>query len=183
MKKLYLFLVTIGIFFFTTDQVFAQVMPSGNYMMQNQVSVTPSEGDLQDINTGKDLFLKLQNKQLTCSNLQDDDFEKIGEYIMNVQFGENTSSHIQMNERIKQMMGDQGEERMHTAIGRSVMNCNLSNQQGGVNNMMGNWNWNGSMMSGNWFGAFSIFAVLFLLVGLVDLILLGIFLWKKIGKS
>lgn len=167
--------------------VHAQMMGgNGNGMMgtSGTPTVTPTQQDIQDIQTGKDFFDKFQSKQVTCSILKDDDFEKIGEYVMDQQFG-NTGNHIQMNERIKQMMGDQGEERMHIAIGRSVTNCTTTNnQQGGVTGMMGNWGgWTGSMMGGNWFGAFGVFAFLFWLVGFIDLILLGIFLWKRIGRK
>lgn len=46
--------------------------------------------------------------------------------------------------------------------------------------MMG---WGGGMMGvGGNLGLFSFFATLFYLVGLIDLILLAIFLWKKISK-
>lgn len=41
--------------------------------------------------------------------------------------------------------------------------------------------WNYGMMSG-WFGGFNIFGSLVSLIVLIDLVLLGIWLWKKIQK-
>lgn len=184
-KMIIILLITFLLFSSLVFHANAQMMNIGNGMMgtSGTPTVTPTQQDLQDIQTGKNLFDKFQSKQVTCSNLKDDDLEKIGEYVMDQQFG-NTGNHIQMNERIKQMMGDQGEKRMHIAIGRSVTDCTTTtNQQGGVTGMMGNWGWTGSMMGGNWFGAFGVFAFLFWLVGFIDLILLGIFLWKRIGRK
>ncbi len=158
-------------------------------MMFGTPSVTPNPTEVQqqqqDEAQGKQLFDQLQNNQTTCKKLTDSDFEKIGEYSMSQMFGGNTAAHIAMNQRIQQMHGDTGEEQMHIQIGKSVTNCNTTNnQQGGVTGMMGNWGgWTGSMMGGNWFGAFGVFAFLFWLVGFIDLILLGIFLWKRIGRK
>jgi len=163
-----------GLYFLVVTSASAQMMGTGTSMMQGQVSVTPSAQDLQDIQTGKDLYVKFQANKVSCSSLKDDDFEKIGEYIMDQQFG-NTNSHIQMNERAKQMMGDQGEERMHISIARSILNCNANagSQQGGVRPMMyDNFGW-----------GFGIFHLLIAIIIIVDLILAGIWLWKQINKK
>lgn len=69
---------------------------------------------------GKALYDKLQAKQSTCADLADADFELIGEYVMGQRLG---GSHIQMNERIKLMMGSAGEEQMHVLIGKSATGC------------------------------------------------------------
>jgi len=60
---------------------------------------------------------------------------------------------------------------MHTQLGLAATGCN-TNGKGGVFSMMG----------GN-FGWFGIGVTLFWLVGFIDLILLGLFLWKQIKKK
>lgn len=175
-----LFLLVLALFFVLVPRVHAQMMGS----FSNQPSVTPTQEDIQDIQTGKDLYNKFQNKQITCNALKDDDFEKIGEYIMNQRLG-NIEEHIQMNNTMKQMMGEQGEENVHTNIGRATINC-IANAQskGGVSNMMGwggNYGYQNMMNSGFGWG-FGILGFFFWIVLFIDLVLLGIFLWKKIRK-
>lgn len=179
----------VAAFFISFTLIFALSTSSSAQMMQQTSpmmalpSVTPSPNDVQDIQTGKDLFTKFQNRELSCANLQNDDFEKIGEYLMEQSFGGNTAAHIQMNNTMKQMMGDQGEEQMHIRLAKNATGC-LANGQGGVGNMMGNWGWQGSMMGWNGaFGVFGFFAALFWLVSFIDLILLGIFLWQRIRRG
>ncbi len=135
----------------------------------------PSAQDLKDIQTGQDLFGKFQSKQLSCGQLKDDDFEKIGEYIMNQRFGGDSARHIQMNNTAKQMMGENGEEQMHIQLGKNTTGCN-TNKQGGGNNMMG-WGYSGMMSAG-----FGFLGTIIWVVVLIDLILLGVWLWKKIQK-
>ena len=69
---------------------------------------------------GKELYEKLQSKQTTCAKLTDSDFELIGEYVMGTRMG---GSHESMNERIKQMIGNEGEEQMHIALGKNATGC------------------------------------------------------------
>jgi len=149
---------------------------------QTHAQTTPTQQDLQDIQTGQALYTKLQNQQLTCKDLKNDDFEKIGEYVMDQRFG-NTQSHIQMNNNMKQMMGDQSEENMNIKLGMIATGCNTSlSTKGGVPNMM-DWGYGyGNMMNGSFGWGFSILGSLFWLVAFIDLILLGIWLWKKIQK-
>lgn len=162
---------------FLAPKSHAQMM---NYYTGN-VMVTPTQEDKADIAEGKSLYEKLQNKQVTCSQFQDSDFEKIGEYIMEQRFG-TTQQHIQMNYQMKQMMGEQGEEAMHVSLGKSATGCSTQNftQKGGVIPMMWGYNYPG-MMGGAGLG-FGIAGALLWLVAFIDLVLLGIFLWKKIRK-
>ena len=164
--------------------LFLVVTPKTQAQMMQRLSgtpqVTPTQQDLRDIQTGQNLYIKFQNKEVTCNNLQDSDFEKIGEYTMDLQFSD-TNSHIQMNNRAKQMMGDQGEERMHIAIGQGITGCNTNNQQGGVKTMMG---WNGfGMMNGYYGWGGNILSIIICTAVFVDLILLGVWLWKQIKKK
>jgi len=121
-----LFLTMLVVILMFVPKIHAQMM--GNFY--NQSTDVPTQQDLQDIQTGKDLYNKLQAKQATCSQLKNDDFEKIGEHIMNQRFG-NTQSHIQMNNTMKQMMGNQGEENMHIKLGMIATGCdtNLSTKE------------------------------------------------------
>ena len=124
-KKLFLVLLILFSFFAFLKTANAQMM--GN----SEPSVTPSAQDIKDIQTGQNLYNKFQSKQLSCGQLKDADFEKIGEYVMNQRFS-NTNQHIQMNNQAKQMMGENGEEQMHIQIAKNATGCS-SNGQGGEN--------------------------------------------------
>ncbi len=87
---------------------------------------------------GKALYEKLQAKEVVCADLADSDFELIGEYVMGTRLG---GTHEQMNERIKQMMGTQGEEQMHIALGKNATGCLSGTSSSSGNGMM-----NGGMM-------------------------------------
>ena len=145
-------------------------------------TVTPSQQDIQDITTGQDLYTKFQQKQISCTQLQDGDFEKIGEYLMNQRFGNDVNAHIQMNDRMKQMMGDQAEERMHIALARSATGCTTGFQQGGGRNMMGMGYGYQGMMGGGWYGFEALWLFGYAVI-MTDLILVGIWLWKQIKKK
>jgi len=79
----------------------------------------------QEEQEGKQFLNNLNNKTVTCSELKDADFEKIGEYFMGQSIGD-TSRHIAMNEMMKSMMGEQGEEQMHIAWGKRGSGCDTS---------------------------------------------------------
>ena len=159
----------------------AQMMGGRGPVMQGYgyvISVTPSPQDVNDINTGKDLFTKFQNKQVSCNNIKDDDFEKIGEYVMQQRFTD-IGQHVQVDNNIKQMMGEQAEEQMHIRLGRNATGC-FSNQQGGENGMMGGFY--PSMMNsgwGYWFGSLWLLAYIFVMI---DLVLAAIWLWRQIKR-
>jgi len=83
-----------------------------------------SDEQRQEEAEGKALYDKLQAKEVTCADLSDDDFELIGEYVMGKQSG---SSHEQMNARIKQMMGNEGEVQMHIILAKNATACTSGN--------------------------------------------------------
>ncbi|MBI4226368.1 hypothetical protein HY612_04610 [Candidatus Roizmanbacteria bacterium] len=144
---------------------------------------------------GKAIWDKLQKKQLTCDRLSDEEFERLGEYYMGQMMGD---SHEAMNNMMAKMMGEKGEEQMHLIMGKRLSGCDSSAQltsqgvgfmpmlgmmqmmTGGDRSMMGYGGFN-NMMGG--FGLFGLLFWLFWIVILVDLILLGIWLWKKIKKE
>jgi len=171
-KKFITLLAVFSLVFFPTQVAHGQMM--GN----PQVSTTPSVQDIQDIQAGQSLLNKFQNKQVTCRQLKDDDFEKIGEFLMNQSFGNNTNAHIQMNDNMKQMMGESGEEQMHIRLAKNATGC-TTNEQGGVNNMM---SWGNFGMMG-WNSGFVILPFLIQLIVFVDLVLVGIWLWERISSK
>ncbi len=96
----------------------------------------------QEEQEGKKFLDNLSNKAVACSKLKDADFEKIGEYFMGQSIGD-TSRHIAMNEMMKSMMGQQGEEQMHVTWGKRGSGCDTGTKGGG-NPMMG-YGWNDMM--------------------------------------
>jgi len=153
MKKLF--------FFATFIFVFSFVLPISSFAQSQQ----------QEEQMGKQFLDSLGNKTITCSKLKDADFEKIGEYFMGQSIGD-TSRHIVMNEMMKKMMGEQGEEQMHIVMGKRLSGC-----KGGDNSMMGNFY--GNMMNNGWglFGGLMwILVVVFLILGII-------YFWKEINRK
>lgn len=182
-RAVLLTLIVFGFLFISLSSVHAQMM-SGNTYPTPAITSSDIQSQQQEENEGKTVLDELNTKSITCSQVTDTQFEKIGEYVMAKSFSGDTASHIAANNRMKSMMGDQGEEQMHINIGKQTAGCNNNgnaNLRGGGNTMMG-WGYgNNGMMGGN-FGAFSILALLFWLVGFIDLVLVGIWLWQKIKK-
>src|SRR3990172_7158286 len=72
---------------------------------------------------GKAVWEKLQAKQTTCSDLSEENFGALGEYFMGQMMG---AFHEAMNNMMIQMMGKEGEEQMHTVMGKRLSGCNTS---------------------------------------------------------
>jgi len=160
MKKLFFFATLIFVFNF--------VLPT-SFLVSAQDNHTAREEA-----EGKEVWKKLQAKQLECKNLTNDNYAVLGEYFMGQSIGD-TSRHIAMNEMMKKMMGEQGEEQMHTAMGKRLSGCDTSAKGGGFG-MMGNFY--GNMMNGGWglFGGLTwILVVVFLILGII-------YFWKGIKK-
>ncbi|KKQ24076.1 MAG: hypothetical protein US40_C0019G0002 [Candidatus Roizmanbacteria bacterium GW2011_GWC2_37_13] len=139
---------------------------------------------------GKVLLNNLANKTTTCPKLSNADFEKIGEYFMGRSIG-NTQRHISMNEMMKRMMGEKGEEQAHQAMGKRLSGCDayaaFPTQDAGFLPMMGMLagstgimgNFYGSMMNNGWglFGGLTwILITIFLILGII-------YFWKGISKK
>lgn len=69
---------------------------------------------------GKEVWEKLQDEELQCENLTDENFGALGEYFMGQMMGD---SHESMNNMMIQMMGEEGEEEMHVALGKRMSGC------------------------------------------------------------
>jgi len=184
------------IFFITTFVFGFALLPSFSFA-QGMMGFPSSSSDSATIQSqrqeeqeGKKFLDNLKNKTVICSQLKDADFEKIGEYFMGQSIGD-TSRHITMNNMMKSMMGEQGEEQMHIAWGKRGSGCNtsasypnsgagfipmigvmMSMMGGGGNPMMGYGSW-GNMMNG--WGGFGI-------IGIYDTIL-GYYCHRSCGTD
>lgn len=161
MKKLFMLLV-LPVFLFSSSFVFAQSM------MRESTETTTDGHTTREEKEGKEIWEKLQAKHVECKNLTNDDFESLGEYVMGQMAG---SSHVVMNTMMVRMMGEEGEKQMHIAMGKRNSGCGAS-----FIPMMGS-GWSDVM--GSW-GGFGFLVTLFWIILLVDFILLGVWLWKKI---
>lgn len=178
MKK---FLLTIILFLtvisFGPSKAFAQGMMNWG----NNTGVTPSavSSTAQDEQKGKQIWEKLQTKQISCDKLKDDDYELLGEYFMGQSIG-NTERHAVMNQMMQNMMGQSDEEQAHIALGKRSSGCDTNASfpsgygmllmwwmmGGGGNPMMGYGGWGG-------FGFGWIFMIVFwilIILGVVALV-------------
>ncbi len=119
-------------------------VPSTTFAQDNHTAREEAEG--------KEVWEKLQAKELACENLSDEDFGALGEYYMGQMTGD---SHEAMNTMMERMMGKDGEEQMHVIMGKKLSGCQPNAQVpqsgvgfmpmmwmigGGGNPMMGGWN-------------------------------------------
>lgn len=159
-------------------------------------SQTVPDDTATTVAAGGQLWQQLQAKQVSCSSLSDANFENLGEYFMNQMMG---SSHEAMNEYIMSRFGQSGEEQMHTVMGKRLSGCDtqaaypagfqgfmtMMGMMGNGSNYYGS-NYNNPMMGygygyGSMMGGGVLPGILWLVV-LVDLILLGLWLWRQISK-
>ena len=123
MKKIIFSTISLlGISLLFSGTVFAQGMMGFQNSSSDSATIQSQQ---QEEKEGKQFLDNLNNKTVTCSQLKDADFEKIGEYFMGQSIGD-TSRHIAMNEMMKSMMGEQGEEQMHIAWGKRGSGCDTS---------------------------------------------------------
>jgi hypothetical protein len=71
---------------------------------------------------GDELVAQLQAAARSCSDLSAADFDCIGEYVMGRALG-SVSAHQVMNGRMRLMLGQGGEQRMHELTGRRFTGC------------------------------------------------------------
>lgn len=91
---------------------------------------------------GSDLVAQLRAGDKRCENVTAQDFERIGEYVMGRMVG-STQAHEAMNQRMRRMMGQPAEERMHELLGRRYTGCGTGT--GAAGTPMGP-----GMMGGGW---------------------------------
>ena len=111
---------------------------------------------------GQALAGQLQSGSKSCSDLSSEDFDHIGEYVMGHFLG-STAAHEAMNERMRLMMGEQAEGRMHQLMGARFVGCTAAGgsagsygygpMMGGAGMMggySGNGGWGAMMRSGGY---------------------------------
>jgi len=150
MKKLLLIIIFLFILTVTPSVVFAQGM-MGNWTSSSS-SVASDDHTASEEAEGKEIWDKLQAKQLECKNLTDNNYEVLGEFFMGQSIG-NTERHAVMNQMMTNMMGQNGEKQMHIALGKRSSGCETNASfpsgyglpmmwwmiRGGGNSMMGGW--------------------------------------------
>lgn len=110
-----LFLLSIIILGFSVTITNAQMMWGG----AGGTSIPATSEEI----AGKAILDKLKSGEINCSKLVDNDFEFLGEYFMGSMMG---SSHENMNDRLKQSLGEAGEVNMHISLGKRMSGCDTS---------------------------------------------------------
>ena len=117
MKKYFLLAITLFILSLVVPPVFfAQGMMGENETVVSKSNDHTAQREAQ----GKVLWESLQTKELGCENLLDEDFHALGMYVMGLMAGD---SHEAMDAMMTQMMGEEGEDQMHIAMGKRMSNC------------------------------------------------------------
>ena len=167
-------------------------------MMGIPTSASSQNETMQDEAEGKVVWDKLQNKEVTCTDLTADDFDVLGDFFMGNMMGFN---HDSMNVLMAERLGDEGEKQMHIVMGKRLSGCDtVANFPAGSDYftpMMGLSNYNntswgnsrGGMMGYGYYGmmgggsSFGVFGWLTHLLGLVFLVLGSLFFWKGIKRN
>lgn len=184
MRRVIVATVIVLLAFFATISGAAAQMMGGMSALDDHTAREEAEG--------KGIWGKLQEKQITCTDLSDENFEALGEYFMGQMMG---SSHSAMNQMMINMMGEEGEEQMHIVIGKRLSGCDTSAafppqglgfvpmmQMMGGDTSMG---WHNLVQGTRWWGGGvgSWLVPVFFLVWAVVGIFVVIWLWKQITKN
>lgn len=121
------------------------------FLLASQSSVLANG---EEVKRGEEIWQKFSAGQLQCEDLNDEEFENLGEFFMERMAG-SPDNHEVMDKQMEQMMGKEGLEQMHTAMGKRMSGCqvnvtpdsndamrsfnmmNMMRQGGGGWNMMG----------------------------------------------
>lgn len=140
MKKTF---IVFGIFFAFAFAVVSPAVTNAQMMGYTGSNSSTSAQTAQDEAAGKAILEKIQSKQVSCTNLSNDDFDKLGDYYMGQMMG---SSHDAMDTLMIQRIGENNEQLMHIAMGKRLSGCDTSAQfpaQGAgflpMMGMMGGW--------------------------------------------
>ena len=138
------------IFTILAASVIGSFAPSANAQMMGNFSNTQVDWDevvehtAREEQEGKELWDKLQSKEVACENLNDEQFGVLGEYFMGQMAGD---SHAAMNAMMIQMHGEDGEEQIHTVMGKRLSGCDTSAAFPAIS---GGWMPMMNMMWGGW---------------------------------
>jgi hypothetical protein len=106
----------------TRHLVFVAVLASGMVALSAGPAIA-SRAD--EVAAGRQVAQELRDGKAECSRLSADDFEHLGEYVMERMLG-SRSAHVAMNERMESMLGDASGERMHELMGRRYAGCDTA---------------------------------------------------------
>ena len=185
MKKLLSITILLSALLLVPSSVFAQGMPALSEAegMGTGSGITSDNHTAREETEGKEIWEKLQAKQLECKNLTDDNYGSLGEYFMGQMLD---SSHEAMNTMMERMMGKEGEEQMHVVMGKRLSGCVSDAQipQSGVGFMPMMWmmGGGGNPMMGGWNG-FGFLGWLPMLLFWILLILGVVALFRYLGSS
>ena len=141
---LFITILLFALLLVVPSPTFAQGMPvlseaegTGNWT-SSPSSVTSDDHTAREEAEGKEIWEKLQAKQLECKDLTDENYGSLGEYYMGQMMG---NSHAAMNTMMERMIGKDGEEQMHIVMGKRLSGCDTSAQlpQNGVGFMPMMW--------------------------------------------
>src|SRR3989339_689455 len=104
MKRLFFLLILIIIFVTSPSVTFAQGM------MGTQSVISPDGHTAREEAEGKEIWERLQSKQIICNELSDENFGSLGEYYMGQMVGD-TGRHAVMNQMMTAMLGETSEEK------------------------------------------------------------------------
>lgn len=167
MKKLILIII-IGLFFLEFP-VSAQMMR----LKRNRNFVIDDHTKQEEVE-GKKIYDKLKKNLIKCHQLKNADYQALGEYFMGQMVEKN---HSFINQMMEKMMGEEGEKQAHINLGKKISGCINSYQYLPMMGMMGGFNY----WPMGWF--FGIYWLIFSLLVLLVLVLLAIYLYKKIKNE
>src|SRR3989344_1269003 len=146
MKKLIFTILAAVIVGSFADVANAQMM--GGFSNSSADCDAVVEHTLREEQEGKEVWDKLQAKELTCENLSDEQFGVLGEYFMWQMAGD---SHAAMNAMMIQTHGEEGEEQIHIVMGKRFSGCDTSAAFPAIS---GGWMPMMNMMWGGWSSPF-----------------------------
>src|SRR3989339_1422066 len=121
MKKITLASFIVFSFFATTSVASAQMMGGFSNTSTDWDEVV--EHTLREEQEGKELWEKFGDKEISCTDFEDEQFGVLGEYFMGQMLGD---SHAAMNAMMIQAHGEDGEEQIHIVMGKRLSGCDTS---------------------------------------------------------
>ncbi len=189
MKHATYLLTALGVvlLIFGAAPVSAQYMMGSGPYAESSASNTAANTTSSE-QQGQNIYNQLQNKQITCSKLNDTDFANLGDFYMSEMMG---SAHDAMDQYMTRQLGASGDRQVHIAMGERLSGCNTNASypssaynyaplawMGGMmsNDTGNNWGWNtmGRYNNSSWTGADTALIALLVLA-----VMAGLFVWLR----
>jgi len=87
---------------------------------QEEGGVSSDDHTAREEAEGKEIWQKMERKEASCKDLSDGQFAALGEFFMGEMTGD---AHEAMNAMMTRMLGEEGEEKMHVAMGKRMSGC------------------------------------------------------------